>query len=68
MFQRNREVEKQLYEYMNYVPGKSYRPSKEVADFLSGRLKFHKLKIGFGQRLHYITEALRIHFGAAPKI
>ncbi len=68
LFQRNREVEKQLYEYMNYVPGKSYRPSKEVADFLSGRLKFHKLKIGFGQRLHYITEALRIHFGAAPKI
>lgn len=42
-------MQKQLLDYMNYVDEEYYKPSEEIASFLCGNLKYHKLKISFGE-------------------
>lgn len=56
LFRQSKELEGQLYEYMDYAVGKPYHPSKKMAGFLCGNLKYHKIKLDFNQRLQFMVK------------
>lgn len=62
LFQQNNEIEKQLYEYMNYVLGKPYHPSRRMAEFLCSDLIFHKPDVELVQRVRFIVKAFHSLF------
>lgn len=45
LFKESSIVQKQLYDYMNYIDEDSYKPSRKIADFLCGKLKYNKIKL-----------------------
>ncbi len=45
LFKENTITQQQLYDYMNYIDEYSYKPSRKIADFLCGKLKYNKPKI-----------------------
>lgn len=53
LFRLNRLTEKQLYGYMNYRDDESYKPSVQIANFLSGPLQLNKLNLSIYEKLKY---------------
>jgi len=54
LFRQNRRTEKQLYAFMNYTVGQPYKPSEQIADFLSGDLRFHRLDLSISKQLKWL--------------
>lgn len=62
LFNESIIIQRQLYDYMDYVDEKNYKPSEKIANFLCGHLKYHKMCISIGElygMMHFIRKTLK---------
>ncbi|MCI8314820.1 MAG: hypothetical protein HFH74_07250 [Lachnospiraceae bacterium] len=62
LFRKNQITEKQLYAYMNYMNEQTYKPSEQIADFLSKPLKFHRLNLSVFEKLRWMKWGIKNYF------
>lgn len=62
LFQQNQVTERQLYAYMNYMDEQTYKPSEQIADFLSKPLRFHRLDMSMSEKFKWMKYGIKNYF------